>query len=139
MYPEYCTRALLNLSLPVVLVTFATTTPVYPDTEVRPPTTCFLRAPRVRVCVCQTEQIHVIEVSDLKGKDASGTSDPTVYASCLGTTKHSRVRKGVNSAVFDEVLYFNLLALTRCEYKCCAGCSKPVNLLQPDLRYHAGG
>lgn len=58
----------------------------------------------------------MIEVSDLKGKDASGTSDPTVYASCLGTTKHSRVRKGVNSAVFDEVLYFNLPALTRCEY-----------------------
>ncbi|CAM9162703.1 unnamed protein product [Scytosiphon promiscuus] len=58
-------------------------------------------------------QIHVIEVSDLKGKDSSGTSDPTVHASCLGTTKHTRVRKGVNSAVFDEVLYFNLPNLSR--------------------------
>lgn len=55
----------------------------------------------------------MIEVSDLKGKDSSGTSDPTVYVSCLGTTKHTRVRKGVNSAVFDEVLYFNLRAVTR--------------------------
>ncbi|CAM9402960.1 unnamed protein product [Ectocarpus sp. 12 AP-2014] len=58
-------------------------------------------------------QIHVIEVSDLKGKDSSGTSDPIVHASCLGTTKHTRVRKGVNSAVFDEVLYFNLPNLSR--------------------------
>ncbi|CAM9642788.1 unnamed protein product, partial [Hapterophycus canaliculatus] len=61
----------------------------------------------------QLQQIHVIEVSDLKGKDSSGTSDPTVHASCLGTTKHTRVRKGVNSAVFDEVLYFNLPNLSR--------------------------
>eukprot|EP00903_Cladosiphon_okamuranus_P014837 g13738.t1 len=58
-------------------------------------------------------QVHVIEVSDLKGKDSSGTSDPIVYASCLGTTKHTRIRKGVNSAVFDEVLYFNLPNLSR--------------------------
>lgn len=55
----------------------------------------------------------MIEVSDLKGKDSSGTSDPVVHASCLGTTKHTRVRKGVNSAVFDEVLYFNLPNLSR--------------------------
>ena len=58
-------------------------------------------------------KVHVIEVSDLKGKDSSGTSDPIVHASCLGTTKHTRVRKGVNSAVFDEVLYFNLPNLSR--------------------------
>lgn len=54
-------------------------------------------------------------MSDLKGKDSSGTSDPIVHASCLGTTKHTRARKGVNSAVFDEVLYFNLPNLSRCD------------------------
>lgn len=58
-------------------------------------------------------QVHVIEVSDLKGKSASGACDPTVYASCLGVTKHTRVRRGVNSAVFDEVLYINLPSITR--------------------------
>lgn len=55
----------------------------------------------------------MIEVSDLKGKDASGTSDPTVYATCLGHTKRTRVKTGVNSAVIDEVLYFNLRSLSR--------------------------
>ena len=58
-------------------------------------------------------KVHVIEVSDLKGKDSSGTSDPIVYATCLGSTKHTRLRKGVNSAVFDEVLYFNPRNLSR--------------------------
>ncbi|CAM9547986.1 unnamed protein product [Ascophyllum nodosum] len=58
-------------------------------------------------------QVHVIEVSGVKGKDASGTSDPIVYASCLGLTKHTRVRKRVTSAVFDEVLYFDLPNLSR--------------------------
>lgn len=60
-----------------------------------------------------TGKVHVIEVSDLKGMDSSGTSDPAVYATCLGTTRHTRVRKAVNSTVFDEVLYFNLRSLSR--------------------------
>ena len=69
--------------------------------------------PRWLVTLPRNAQVHVIEVSDLKGKDASGTSDPIVYATCLGSTKHTRVRKGVNSAVFDEVLYFNPRGLSR--------------------------
>lgn len=70
----------------------------------------------------------MIEVSDLKGKDSSGTSDPIVHASCLGTTKHTRVRKGVNSAVFDEVLYFNLPNLSRCgdSTRRAHACIRPV-------------
>ncbi|CAN0166928.1 unnamed protein product [Ascophyllum nodosum] len=62
-------------------------------------------------------QVHVIEVSDLKGKDFSDTSDPIVYASCLGMTKHTSVKQGVTSAVFDEVLHFNFTNLSRAELK----------------------
>lgn len=69
---------------------------------------------KAKGCPCaKTCQVHIIEVSDLKGKDASGTSDPIVHATCLDVTKHTRVRKSVNSAVFDEVLYFSLSNLTR--------------------------
>lgn len=58
-------------------------------------------------------KVHIIEAADLKGLDASGTSDPIVYVDCLGLKKHTRVRKGVTSAVFDEVLYFTLPKLSR--------------------------
>ncbi|CAM9476635.1 unnamed protein product [Choristocarpus tenellus] len=58
-------------------------------------------------------KVHIIEATDLKGKDSSGTSDPVVYVTCLGITKHTRVRTSVNATVFDEVLYFNLPNLTR--------------------------
>ncbi len=33
-------------------------------------------------------QVHIIEVRDLKGEDASGTSDPVVYAE-VSTLAHS--------------------------------------------------
>ena len=65
------------------------------------------------ICTARTPKVHVIEVSDLKGKDFSDTSDPIVYASCLGMTKHTSVKQGVTSAVFDEVLHFNFTNLSR--------------------------
>jgi hypothetical protein len=60
-------------------------------------------------------QVHIIEARDLKGEDASGTSDPIVYIHCNGVKKHTHKRKGVTSAVFDEVLYFQFQGLKRDE------------------------
>ncbi len=38
-----------------------------------------------------------------------------MYINCLNKRKHTRKRKGVISAVFDEVLYFNFEHITRDE------------------------
>ena len=50
-------------------------------------------------------QVHVIEAKDLAGRDASGLSDPCVFATCFGATRRSTTVEKAQSAVWDEQLF----------------------------------
>lgn len=58
-------------------------------------------------------QVHVIEVADLVGLNASGLSDPVVVVEVMSQTQSTRVIYNVNSAFFDQTFYFNFTDLKR--------------------------
>ena len=48
-------------------------------------------------------QVHIIEVRDLRPKDANGLSDPIVHVDSMGKKANTGVKKQTLSAAFDEV------------------------------------
>ena len=52
-------------------------------------------------------QVHIIEVRDLRPKDANGLSDPIVHVEALGKKQNTGVKKACLSAAFDEVFIFD--------------------------------
>lgn len=60
-----------------------------------------------------TIQVNVVEVSDLVGLNASGLSDPVIVVEVMGVKKNTGIKKEVNSAYFDETLFFNFKDLKR--------------------------
>ena len=52
-------------------------------------------------------QVHVIECKEMKGMDASGLGDISIFVEALGTTRHTETVDQVRSAVFDETLFFS--------------------------------
>jgi hypothetical protein len=49
-------------------------------------------------------RVHIVEARDLKGRDASGMSDPVVTCETLGTKKTSSIKKATSNCTWDEVL-----------------------------------
>ena len=58
-------------------------------------------------------QVHIIEARDLKAENADGSSDPCVFVECFGKKQHTRVIKGQLNCVWDEMLIFNLKAMSK--------------------------
>eukprot|EP00475_Leptophrys_vorax_P032002 TRINITY_DN4892_c1_g1_i3.p1 TRINITY_DN4892_c1_g1~~TRINITY_DN4892_c1_g1_i3.p1 ORF type:complete len:1239 (+),score=404.15 TRINITY_DN4892_c1_g1_i3:101-3817(+) len=57
-------------------------------------------------------QIHVIEARDLKGRDATGMSDPVVRIETLGQKKNTTIKKQTTTCTWDEVVYFSCKDMT---------------------------
>lgn len=51
-------------------------------------------------------QAHIIEAKDLKGRDATGLSDPFVCITCFGHSDRTATINQTSSAVWDEQLFF---------------------------------
>jgi hypothetical protein len=61
--------------------------------------------------------IHIIEVRDLKAKNASRTADPIVMIEVLGVKHFSKVKTSCTSAIFDERFYFEFPHLEREDFE----------------------
>lgn len=60
-----------------------------------------------------TIQVHIIEVADLVGLNASGLSDPIIFVEIMGQRQCTRPIYEVNSAFFDQTFFFNFKNLKR--------------------------
>jgi hypothetical protein len=60
-----------------------------------------------------TIQVHIIEVADLVGLNASGLSDPIIFVEVMGQRQCTRPIYEVNSAFFDQTFFFNFKDLKR--------------------------
>jgi hypothetical protein len=60
-----------------------------------------------------TIQVHIIEVADIKGYNASGLSDPFCVLEVFGQKQKTRVIKESSQCFFDETFYFNFKDVKR--------------------------
>lgn len=58
-------------------------------------------------------QVHVLEVRELAAKNLNGLSDPVVFVEVHGEKQKTVTYKNCLSAVFDELLLFNLKHLDK--------------------------